>query len=208
MGVKLRLFILYALFWNMLSGQGVRDEWRRLGSFDLEAHLSSSLANANLSDQERSQIYSLIDDKTIHDSFPDDQRDKERETVLSARIGLISLTGGQSQQIVVRGPAITCGHSWNCSILILTRDKGGLHPILRTGGNAFIISKTSHRGFHDIATAWHISAEEEAFRVFQWDGRQYTQVDCYSARFDLEDRNRPPRLESCPGSSLRTPPQH
>lgn len=87
-----------------------------IGHFDLEAHLSSSLANANLSDQERGQIYSLIDDKTIHESFPDNQRDNERETVLSARVGLISLTGGQSQQIVVRGPAITCGHSWNCSI--------------------------------------------------------------------------------------------
>jgi hypothetical protein len=197
MGVQLRLFILYALFWNMLSGQGVRDEWRQLGSFDLEAHLSSSLANANLSDQERRQIYNLIDDKTIHDSFTDDQRDKERETVLSARAGLISLTDGQSEQIVVRGPAITCGHSWNCSILILTRDKGGLHPILRTGGGAFIISKTSHLGFHDIATAGHISAEEEAFGVFEWDGRQYTQVDCYTARFDLNDRNGPPKLESC-----------
>jgi hypothetical protein len=208
MGAQLRLFVLYALCGNMLLGQGVRDEWRQMGSFDLEAHLSSSLANANLSDQERSQIYSLIDNKTIHDSFSDDQRNKDRETVLSARVGLISLTDGQSQQIVARGPAITCGHSWNCSIWILARDNGGLHLLLRTGGGAFIISKTSHRGFHNIATAWHISAEEEAFGVFQWDGRQYTQVDCYSARFDLADRNRPPKLESCPGRSQRTPPQH
>ena len=192
----------------MLSAQGIRDEWRQLGSFDLEAHLSSSLANANVSDQERSQIYSLVDDKTIHDSFPDNQRDKERETVLSARVGLISLTDGQSQQIVVRGPAITCGHSWNCSIWVLTRDKGGLRPILQTGGNAFIISKNSNRGFHDLATAWHISAEEVGFGVYQWDGRQYTQVDCYSTRVDLADRNRQPKQESCPGWSLRTPPQH
>jgi hypothetical protein len=129
MGVQARLFILYALCGNMLSAQGVREEWRQLVSFDLEAHLSSSLANADLSDQERSQIYSLIDEKTIHDSFTDGQRDKERETVLSARVGLISLTDGQSQQIVVRGPAITCGHSWNCSIWILVRDKSGLRLV-------------------------------------------------------------------------------
>jgi hypothetical protein len=51
MGVQARLFILYALCGNMLSAQGVREEWRQLGSFDLEAHLSSSLANADLSDQ-------------------------------------------------------------------------------------------------------------------------------------------------------------
>jgi hypothetical protein len=208
MGVQARFFILYALLGNMLSAQGVRDEWRQLGSFDLEAHLSSSLANGNLSDQERSHIYRLIDDKTIHESFTDDQRDKERETVLSARVGLISLTDGQSQQIIVRGPAITCGHSWNCSIWILTRDKGKLRPILRTSGNAFIISKTSNRGFHDLATAWHMSAQEETFGVFHWDGRQYIQVDCYSARFDLDDRTRPPQMESCRGWSLRTPPQH
>jgi hypothetical protein len=208
MGVQGRLIILYALWGNMLSAQGVRDEWRQLGSFDLEAYLSSSLANAHLSDQERSQIYSLIDDKTIHDSFTDEQRDKERETLLSARVGLISLTDDQSQQIIVRGPASTCGHAWNCSIWILTRDKRGLRPILRTAGNAFIIGKTSNRGFHDLATGWHISAEAEAFGVFQWDGRQYTQVDCYSARFDLDDRSRPPKLESCPGWSQRTPLQH
>ena len=208
MGAQARRFILYAMCGNMLSAQGVRDEWRQLGSFDLEAHLSSSLANADLSDQERSQIFSLIDDKTIHDSFPDDQRDKERETVLSARVGLISLTDGQSQQIVVRGPAITCGNSWNCSIWILARGRGGLRPILRTGGNNFIISKTSNQGFHDLATGWHISAEEVGFGVFQWDGRQYTQVDCYSARFDLSDRNRAPKLESCSGWSVRTPPPH
>jgi hypothetical protein len=150
----------------------------------------------------------LIDEKTIHDSFTDDQRDKERETVLSARVGLISLTDGQIQQIVVRGPAITCGHSWNCSIWILARDKSGLRLVLRTGGNDLIVSKTSNQGFHDLATGFHISAEEEAFGVFQWDGRQYTQVDCYSAKFDLDDRNRPPKLESCPGWSPRTPPKH
>ena len=123
---------------------------------------------------------------------------------MSARVGLISLAEDGSQQIVVRGPALTCGHSWNCSIWILAREKGGLRLILRTGGGIFIISKTSTRGFHGIATAAHLSAEEEAFGVYRFDGLQYTQVDCYSAKFDLNNQRRPPKLESCPGWS---PPQ-
>ena len=201
-----RFCILALLNCIALSAQGVRDEWRQLhDAFDLEAHLSSSLADANLSDGERSQIYGLIDDKTIHDSFGDDQRDKERETVLSARVGLISLADDGSQQIVVRGPALTCGHSWNCSVWIFTREKGGLRLILRAGAGVFIIRKTSTRGFHDIATGWHLNAGKEGFGVYEFDGRQYTQVDCYSASFELNDQSRPPRLESCPGWSLPQP---
>ena len=36
---------------------------------------------------ERQQIYRLLDNETVHDSFTDAQRDEERETVMDARIG-------------------------------------------------------------------------------------------------------------------------
>lgn len=80
MGVKVYLFILYALCGICCRHRAFATSGGNWASSILEAHLCSSLANANVSDQERSQIYSLVDDKTIHDSFPDNQRDKERET--------------------------------------------------------------------------------------------------------------------------------
>lgn len=169
--------------------------------FDLEAHLTHSLSNAPLTDAERGQIYRLIDDKTIHDSFTDEQRDKERETVLSSRVGSIMLADHGKEQVVVQGPAIFCGAHGNCSIWIFTRESGRLRLVLETGGGIFIVSKNSSRGFHDVATGWHMSAEEEGFSVYRWDGSKYFELDCYRARFDADEPERPPKIEDCPGTS-------
>ena len=170
-------------------------------AFDLDAHLIYSLSNAPLTDGERKQVYRLIDDKTIHDSLTDEQRDKERETVLSARVGLIMLADDGSKQIVVLGPSQFCGANWNCSIWVFTRQRGRLRLVLQTGGGVFIVSKTSHRGFRDLATGWHMGAQEEEFRVYQWDGSKYNEFDCYRAQFDPNDRGRPSRIEDCPRMS-------
>jgi hypothetical protein len=193
-----RWSLLSVLCWSAASAQGVREEWKQLGKpFDIAAHLTHSLADAPLTEGERTVIYRLIDGKTVHDSFTDEQRDKERETVLSARVGWIALAGDGSQQVIVQGPAQFCGASGNCSLWVFTRQHGRVHPALQAGGSVFIVNKTSSRGFHDVATAWHMSAEDEQFRVYRWDGSKYTETDCYNTRFDVNDRGRPPKIEDC-----------
>jgi hypothetical protein len=206
--VIFRLCVLSFLCWSAGSAQGARDEWKQLGKpFDLEAHLTHSLSNAPLTAAERSQIYRLIDDKTIHDSFTDEQRGKERETVLSARVGLIMLADHGSEQVVVQGPALFCGANGNCSIRIFTRESGRLRLVLETGGGIFIVSKTSSRGFHDLATGWHMGSREERFGVYRWDGSKYTESDCYDTQFDVDDPEKPPKIEDCPGRPPQTSPQ-
>jgi hypothetical protein len=82
--------LLAILCGGVAAAQSSRDDWKQLrSSFDLKAHLTHSLADAPLTSRERAQIYRLIDNKTVHDSFTDEQRDKERKTVMSARVGSI-----------------------------------------------------------------------------------------------------------------------
>jgi protein required for attachment to host cells len=101
--------LLAVLFRGVAAAHSSRDDWKPGSSFDLDAHLTHSLADAPLTRKEREQIYRLIDNQTVHDSFADEQRDEERKTVMSARVGSIVLAEGGSQQVLVQGPTLFCG---------------------------------------------------------------------------------------------------
>jgi hypothetical protein len=183
----------------VLPAQHVRDDWKYLAHpFDLEAVLDHSLADAPLRAEERAQIYKLIDDKTVHDSFRDNQREEEHRTVLDARVGWITLAEDGGKQMVVRGPKQFCGANWNCSIWVFVRQGGKLRLVLSTGGNTFMIEKSSAYGFRAISTFWHMGADEGVFAVYRWDGAEYKEADCYDAKFDLDHRDRPPVTTDCP----------
>jgi hypothetical protein len=197
--IAFRVFFIVFLSPLILPAQHVRDDWAYLEHrFDLETQLDHSLADAPLTAAERAQIYKLIDDKTIHDSFGDSEREEERKAVLGARVGSISLAEDGSRQIVVRGPKQFCGATMNCSIWIYVRHKGQLRLALSTGGNILMIKSNTANGFHDVSTYWHMAADEGAFSVYRWDGSEYKQADCYSARFDLDHRDQPPSTADCP----------
>jgi hypothetical protein len=194
------LILLIGWHWCAAYAQAPRGEWKDMDqSFDVEAHLTHSLANAELSAQERGDIYRLIDDKTVHDSFTDNQREDERQAVLSARVGFIRLADRGPSFLLVQGPRLFCGATGNCSLWIFARAHGQLRLVLTTGGGILILSKHSTRGFHDIATGWHMSAEEEGFSVYRWDGTQYAPADCYWAHFNSDDPSLPPSIKNCPG---------
>lgn len=189
---------LVVLCGGVTAAQSSRDDWKQLrNSFDLEAHLTHSLADAPLASKERAQIYRLIDNKTIHDSFTDGQRDEERKSVMSARVGSIVLAEDGRQQVLVQGPRLFCGANYNCSIWVFIRHREQLQLALETGGNVFMVRRTSHHGFRDVATGWHTSAVEEGFAVYHWNGSKYEQVDCYSAKFDPNSRSMPPVITDC-----------
>jgi hypothetical protein len=191
--------LLAVLCGRVAAAQSPRDDWKQLrSSFDLKAHLTHSLTDAPLTRRERARIYEVIDNKAIHDSFTDEQRVEEQQTVMSARVGSIVLAEDGSQQVLVQGPASFCGASGNCSIWIFTRHRGKLQLVLEGGGSVLIVRKTSRHGFHDVVTGWHMSAEEEALSVYRWNGTKYKQVDCYSAKFDLNNPGQPPVITSCP----------
>ena len=195
------------LCWQTMWGQGRREEWKQK-VFDLDARLTYSLANAPLTDAERSQIIEVIDDKTIHDSFSSAEREKEREAVLRARVGWIMLAGTGSEQLVVRGTSpLFCGATGNCSFWIFARESERLRLLLRTGGSVFIVSANSSQGFHDIVTGWHVSAFETGFGLYRWDGLRYNQSDCYSVQFAADDREKPPAIKDCLPSLPQNSPQ-
>jgi hypothetical protein len=195
--IRLR-YLLPILCWSLAVAQTARDDWKSSQNrFDLKAHLTDSLADAPLTAAERAEIYRVVDGKTIHDSFLENERDKERQTVLSSRVGRIELGSDHSEQIFVRGPDLFCGATGNCSIWIFARDNGHLRLILETGGGLFIVKATETQGFHDVATGMHMSAFEEGFAVYRWNGEKYTQIDCYYTRLDPKDDRTPPVISNC-----------
>ena len=179
--------------------QNARDDWK-LKPLDLAQYLGATLAGAPLSDVERAQIYQAIDGRTVHDSFTDAQRAQERETVLSARVGLIKLGPERGEQILVEGPRMFCGATGNCPLWIFAWEKGRLRRVLATGGGVFIVKKTSSHGFPDIAVGWHMSAWDESYADYRWDGAQYRGVDCYLAHWprDSAPGAGPPQIRACP----------
>jgi hypothetical protein len=175
-----------------IAAQSSRDDWKQ-SSFDLEAHLDHTLANAPLASGERAQIYQVIENFAVTE-----KQKEEPETLMSARVGSIQLADDGSQQILVQGPyAAFCGASGNCPMWIFTTSpKGQLSLALEMFGNAVILRGTSSHGFRDFATSSHFSAYEQYFSVYRWNGTKYGQIDCYKTTFDSDNSN-PPVIADC-----------
>jgi hypothetical protein len=175
-----------------IAAQSSRDDWKQ-PSFDLEAHLDHTLANAPFTSGERAQIFRVIEDFAISE-----KQKEEPETLMSARVGSIGLAEDGSQQILVQGPyAAFCGASGNCPMWIFTTSRSGqLRLVLEMFGNAVILRATSNAGYRDLATASHFTAYEEYFSVYRWNGTKYDSVDCYKATFG-SDRSSPPVIADC-----------
>ena len=177
-------------------GQSARDDWKPGNTREVERRLVYSLANAPLSAKEREQAYRLLDNPTIHDSFTDAQRNEERESVMSARVGFIELTQGGGQQVLVQGPRLFCGASGNCRYLVFIRQGERLRLVLDAAGN-FLLRNTSSHGFWDVVTSWHMSAYEQVLNVYRWDGAEYQKADCYSVSHDRDNPDQPPAIAGC-----------
>jgi len=156
-----------------------RDDWRR-SAFDLEANLPDSVADAALTNEERAQIYKVIDEASLR--WPSAKA--KPETLMSARAGFIGLAEDGSQQILVRGPETPdfCGASGNCPMWIFLRRSGQLQLALETNGVTVTLRDSFSHGFHDLATASHMGSGEYDYAVYGWNGAKYHEVDCYTEK--------------------------
>jgi hypothetical protein len=152
-----------------------RDSWK-LAPFAVD--LTHSLADAPLSNSEREQIYRALDNKGMHESFTDQQRELERETVMRSRVGSIALARNGSEQVFVQGPPSMCGARTEC-IRIFVRQDGQLRLVFDSWGTGFSVQASYHNGYHDIGTGTIWSAGETEYRDYRWGGARYQQVDCY-----------------------------
>jgi hypothetical protein len=192
----LRWCVLLCYCWETIFAQGVRSEWKQHG-LDLEDELRYSLANAPLADRERTQIFQSIE-KTYHGWFGNQEEQRERETILTARLGHIVLATNGSKQLLVRSPLTFCGATGNCALWVFARQNGVLRLVLDAEGGPFIVSRKSNQGFHDIAIGFHDSAFEESIIAYRWNGTAYAESDCYLVRFDRDEHSKPPQIVDCP----------
>lgn len=185
-----------AFCFEVLAAQRPRDDWKPGSTSEVGANLIYSLGNAPLTTREREQIYRLLDNQVVHDSFTNGQREEERDTVMGARVGFIGLADDGRLQVLVEGPQLFCGANGNCSYWIFTRQHDQLHLVLDAAGS-FHVKTTSTRGFHDVVTSWHMSAYEGVFTVYRWNGTKYGRTDCYSVKYDRDYPVETPIIEGC-----------
>ncbi len=152
--------------------------------------LSHSLREAPLSETERADTYRVVDDKIAHDSFPESERAKERETVLSSLVADARMAATRQAQVLVRSPELFCGAA-NCTFWLFLRESGHLQLILETGGTGLEIRSATNHGFHDLVAGSHMSAFEQGCTVYRWNGRKYTAIESYTCKFSREDLDKP-----------------
>jgi hypothetical protein len=173
-----------ALFWCFATAaqtQNFIDPW---------ADLTRSLRDAPLSETERADIYRVVDDRIAHDSFAESERAKERETVLSSLVGDGRMAGSGPAQVLVRSPQLFCGVA-NCTLWLFVRESGHLRLILETIGTGLGVRSAVSKGFHDLSSGVHMSAFEQDYTIYRWNGRKYVPTDSYVCRFDREDPEKP-----------------
>jgi hypothetical protein len=193
----MRTLLVLVLCSRALMAQHPRDSWK-LKPFDLEAHLTHTLADAALTSSERGQIYRILDQDFTIPSGTQREREEERKAIMSFRVGSIALALDGSQQLLVRATKDFCGATGNCSMWILVRKAGQLQLALGTEGQLLIVRNSSSRGFHDIAIGLHDSAFIEQYAEYRWDGTFYEQVDCYLRQYPATtDRPEQPAIIGC-----------
>lgn len=164
---------------------------------DLWKDLTHTLRDAPLSEGERADIYGVVDDKIVHDSFPESERAKEKETVLASLVADVRVAATGRTQVIVRSPELFCGAA-NCTLWLFERESGHLRLILQTSGTGLEIRNATSHGFHDLVAGSHRSGFEQGYTVYRWDGRKYAPIDSYACVFNREDPDRPLRDARCP----------
>ena len=177
---------------SIAAAQLQRNSWK-LKPLQPEPHLSRTLADAPLSGTERDQIYRVIDNKDLHESFTDQQREQERETVMSFLVGSIVLARNGNDQVLVEGPLPICGARTQC-ILIFVHQGDELRLVFDASATNFVVQTSSHNGFHDLGTATIWSSWETEYRDYRWNGVRYRQADCYRKN----DTAQGPVIAECP----------
>ncbi|HTT65224.1 MAG TPA: hypothetical protein VMG35_25420 [Bryobacteraceae bacterium] len=179
-----RIIPLLVLF-VLLSGRSAetqtrRDDWKFVNvSSDLLRKLSYSLEDAPFIGEEREQLYrQIVAGLRGYDFLAGWEPEKVRETVLTARVGTVQLSGEATKQFLVQAPREFCGNG-GCPFWILVARQRGLRVALSAGAGALILRKTTSQGFHDLVTVWHRGGGEAGYEVYRWNGREYKRFDCY-----------------------------
>jgi hypothetical protein len=181
----MRTLLIVFLWCSTLIAQHPRDSWK-LKPFDLEAHLTHTLADAPLSDNERVEISNTLA-----------ETEDDRQAIMSFRVGSIPLALDGSQQILVRANGSFCGATGNCSMWIFVRKAGRWRLALGTEGQLLMPRSSSRLGFHDIAIGLHDSAFIEQYAEYRWDGIAYKEVDCYETVHPMEDHQNKTFIRGC-----------
>ncbi len=150
----LSAFALILLNQELGLAQGQREDWRALesGSIPGFTDLHRSLADAPLGSDERAEIYRLIDDY-VRASFTNDEREKERASILGMNVFFGEKAKDGSRQIVAGTERFFCSPSGTarCDFPVAT-----IVPLLFAAEGTGLMARNSHdEGSPDLVVTFH-----------------------------------------------------
>jgi len=132
---------------------------------------SDTFAAARLSAKQQREVFEAVEAMSF--DWPDSWASEFRVR----RIPL-----GPEGGLILQGTKFLCGATGNCEIAVLRRTQGkwvasfeGQAPI--GDGFAFVPGKVN--GFKDLVISANLSADEDSYALYSFDGRYYRRRECY-----------------------------
>ena len=102
----------------------------------------------------------------------------------------IQLAAGRSRQILVRGSGLCLCGAQNCLFWIY-RKTGNRYDLLLTGTGSTKVraGQKSAKGYRDVITESHASANETILRTYRYDGSQYQLERCLNRAYYDDNGN-------------------
>jgi len=102
----------------------------------------------------------------------------------SVRVQPIQLAADHSPQILVRGSGLCLCGAQNCKFWIY-RKTGSKYELLLTGTGSTSVKagRASAKGYRDVISTSHASANETILRTYRYDGSQYQLQRCVNRAY-------------------------
>ena len=135
---------------------------------------SDTIGAAKLSAKEKSEIFAAVEAMSF--DWPD-------SWMSEFRVRRIPL--GPEGGLILQGTKFLCGATGNCEIAVLRHAQGkwlalfeGQAPI----GDGFAFVPGGVDGFKDLLIFANLSADDNTYALYRFDGRYYRRRECYEKR--------------------------
>jgi len=136
---------------------------------------TESLAAANLSAEEKKQIFDALEAVTF------DTPDSWETELLGRRVSIGTAMDG----LVLQGSRLLCGGTGNCQLVVMRRTGGRWRTLFDRQaplGDGFALLDGRSNGVRNLLVADHASAEQSHYVLYRFDGQYYRSSECYEKR--------------------------
>ena len=203
LSISFGLLAVASLAQQAVSPKEFHWDWRKSQELSRE----QTISRLHLTPAERADLIdTIILQMSAGEANPNAGSDKKlRETAAATNVAFVDLAEDGRNEVVAQGRSEdACSPTGNCPFWILRRGRDGYRVILDADSTqTFTIQPNQTNGFHDVVLSMHGSAFESQLTLFKFDGSAYEPVSCYSANWEIVDRDgtwhelKEPRITPC-----------